>query len=74
MTVCELGTSYRGQERTLLDAATVVAACGGRANDGVYKDLRKTLPSTAVHLIGDALAPRLVEQAIFEGHMIARAV
>ncbi len=61
-------------EQTLFDAVTVVAACGGRANDNLYKALRKRIPGIPVHLVGDALAPRLVEQAIYEGQMAARAV
>lgn len=63
-----------GREQILLDAVTVVAACGGRADEAVYKALRRALPRVAVHLVGDALAPRLVEQAIYEGQMAARAI
>ena len=61
-----------GRETTLPDIATVVAACGGSANDGLYHRLRRAAPALETHLIGDAAAPRHIEQAIFEGHIAAR--
>jgi NADPH-dependent 2,4-dienoyl-CoA reductase/sulfur reductase-like enzyme len=54
------------------DVVTVVAACGGSANDRLYHELRRTLPGLEAVLVGDALAPRHIEQAIYEGHMAAR--
>jgi dimethylglycine catabolism A len=54
------------------DVVTVVAACGGTANDQLYRALRRTLPGLNAVLVGDALAPRHIEQAIYEGHMAAR--
>jgi dimethylglycine catabolism A len=56
------------------DVVTVVAACGGAANDGLYRQLRRKLPRIDAVLVGDALAPRHIEQAIYEGHMAARRV
>ncbi len=58
----------------LPQAATVVAACGGTANDAIYRELRKALPALRILRIGDALAPRLIEQAIYEGHIAGRKV
>jgi hypothetical protein len=52
----------------------VVAACGGRADDGLYRELRQAAPALAVHLVGDAAAPRQIERAIYEGHLAARAI
>lgn len=61
-----------GHTTLLLDVATVVAACGGRANDSLYHELRAEMPQMKAVLVGDALSPRHVEQAIYEGHMAAR--
>jgi 2,4-dienoyl-CoA reductase-like NADH-dependent reductase (Old Yellow Enzyme family)/thioredoxin reductase len=63
-----------GQETTLPEIATVVAACGGNANDGLYRRLRRAAPGLETHLVGDAVAPRQIEQAIFEGHIAARKI
>jgi len=61
------------RETLLRDVVTVVAACGSKAEDGLRRALREHLPDLPTVLIGDALAPRLIEQAIYEGHMAARA-
>jgi len=63
-----------GRETMLPDIATVVAACGGNANDGLYSQLRRAAPGLELHLIGDAVAPRQIEQAIFEGQMAGRKI
>lgn len=61
-----------GRKQTIPDVVTVVAACGGRANDTLYRQLRSDFPEMKVVLVGDALSPRHVEQAVYEGHMAAR--
>jgi dimethylglycine catabolism A len=63
-----------GRETTLPEIATVVAACGGKANNELYRRLRHAAPGLEMHLIGDAVAPRQIEQAIFEGHMVGRKI
>ena len=63
-----------GREKMLPDIATVVAACGGSANDGLYRRLRRAAPALEMHLVGDAASPRQIEQAIFEGHIAARKI
>jgi NADPH-dependent 2,4-dienoyl-CoA reductase/sulfur reductase-like enzyme len=63
-----------GRESTLPGIATVVAACGGCANDGLRSELRRAAPGVEVHLVGDAAAPRQIERAIYEGHMAGRAI
>jgi len=65
---------YTGCETILPQIATVVAACGARANDGLYRALRRRAPALALHQIGDAAAPRQIERAIYEGHMAARGI
>lgn len=63
-----------GRETPLPDVATVVAACGGQANDGLYHALKSRAPDLELHLIGDASSPRQIERAVYEGHMAARAI
>ena len=65
---------FSGVESTLPDVATVVAACGGRADSDLYRDLREAAPHMELHLVGDAAAPRQIERAVYEGHMAGRAV
>lgn len=62
------------RETPLLGIATVVAACGGRPNDALWRELRRRAPGLELHLIGDAQSPRQIEKAIYEGHMTARAI
>jgi hypothetical protein len=62
------------RDRSLSGIAAVVAACGGAAEDGLYHALRRAAPDLALHLVGDAAAPREIERAIHEGHMAGRAV
>jgi NADPH-dependent 2,4-dienoyl-CoA reductase/sulfur reductase-like enzyme len=61
-----------GRSELIADAVTVVAACGAIANDQLYGELRRALPAADAVLVGDALSPRHIEQAIYEGHMAAR--
>lgn len=63
---------YSGRESVLPDIATVVAACGGTSNDGLFHELKSQAQSLELHLIGDAASPRQIERAIYEGHMAAR--
>ncbi|MCC7047409.1 MAG: FAD-dependent oxidoreductase [Alphaproteobacteria bacterium] len=61
-------------ETPILDIATVVAACGGRPNDSLWRALRRQSPALELHLVGDAQSPRQIEKAIYEGHMTARKI
>jgi hypothetical protein len=63
-----------GREHTIADVVNVVAACGGRAETGLYRELRRRAPALELRLIGDAAQPRQIEQAIYEGHMAGRAI
>src|SRR5579884_2784596 len=56
----------------LVPAETVVVACGGRANDELYHAIRDW--PIERHLIGDALSPRRVHDALLEGTRVARAL
>ena len=51
-----LAHSYSNRRWTVGPFDSVVLACGAVANDGLYQELRAQHP--AVHLLGDAYAPR----------------
>jgi hypothetical protein len=53
-------------------AATIVASCGSVPDDWIARDLRRLAPELPIFLVGDAAAPRQIEQAIREAHMAAR--
>jgi len=50
----------------------VVAACGGQAADALYHAARKICGE--VHLVGDALAPRRLMDAILDGARLGRGL
>ncbi|MBT6138021.1 MAG: FAD-dependent oxidoreductase [Rhodospirillaceae bacterium] len=58
------------QDRTGID--TVVLVVGANAEDGLLAPLQER--GIEVHIIGDALAPRRVNDAIREGELIARQI
>ena len=60
---------YSGQEGSL-EADTVVLAYGPKANDGLYLELKGKLPE--LHRIGDCVAPRKIDHAIYEGYLAGR--
>lgn len=49
---------------------SVVLAMGKRAQNSLYRELKGRVP--ALQLIGDAAAPRVMDQAIYEGHKAGR--
>jgi len=49
---------------------SVVLAMGKRAQNSLYRELRGRVPG--LQLIGDAAAPRVMDQAIYEGHKAGR--
>jgi hypothetical protein len=53
----------------LEDIDTVVLACPNEPNDGLGEELRPMV--NELHLIGDCLAPRTAEEAVFEGLKVA---
>ena len=62
---------YTGEAETLDAIDTVVMVQGGSANDALFHALQGTLDC---HLIGDAMSPRRVNDAIKEGELAARAI
>jgi 2,4-dienoyl-CoA reductase-like NADH-dependent reductase (Old Yellow Enzyme family) len=63
---------YSGRTWVLDGLDTVVLAYGGRAVDALYRALRGRVPE--LHLVGDAMAPRLLHDAVLEGTRAGRRV
>lgn len=56
-----------------IEAVDAIVICGGhRAESQLAEDLRARHPSLPIRLIGDALAPRALKDAIHEGHQAGR--
>lgn len=53
-----------------LEADTVVLATGPKANDTLYFELKGRIPG--LHRIGDCVAPRKLDHAIYEGFLAGR--
>ena len=51
---------------------TVVISTGGKADDGIYRQLRKDVGN--IYLIGHALSPRRLMDSIRDGSRVARAI
>ena len=63
--------TFSGVE-TVLEADTVVLAFGGKANDSLFHSLTGKVPE--LKLIGDAVSPRRIHDALLEGTRVARAL
>ena len=61
---------YTGAQDAIDDVDTIVLATGPKANDELYLSLKGRVPS--VHRIGDCLAPRKLDHAIYEGELAGR--
>ena len=70
--VVELSHSYSNRCWTLDGVDTVVLACGSVSDDSLYHELRGRHP--AVHLLGDAYAPRRLSFATRQARELVRAV
>jgi 2,4-dienoyl-CoA reductase-like NADH-dependent reductase (Old Yellow Enzyme family) len=68
----DLAHSYSDRRWTLDGADTVVLACGSVSDDTLYHELRTR--HRAVHLLGDAYAPRRLSFATRQARDLARAV
>ncbi|MCY0897132.1 MAG: FAD-dependent oxidoreductase [Alicyclobacillaceae bacterium] len=60
------------REWTMGPYDAIVVAAKGVANDGLWKKLKGRVPE--LHLIGDAVAPRGLHDALLEGTRVARVV
>ena len=63
--------TFSGAEATI-EADTVVLSFGGKANDRLYHDLDGRVPE--LRLIGDAVSPRRIHDAMLDGTRVARAL
>jgi 2,4-dienoyl-CoA reductase-like NADH-dependent reductase (Old Yellow Enzyme family) len=61
---------YTGAERTLEGVDAVVLATAPRANEELYLALKERVAN--VHRIGDCVAPRKLDHAIYEGELAGR--
>ena len=58
--------------RTIESVDTVVMAAGGKANDGLYQELRGKVEG--LHVVGDSAQPRDIEMATYNAHKVAVAL
>ena len=70
--VVELSHCYSGRRWRLADVDTVVLACGSVSDDALYHELRHRHP--AVHVLGDAYAPRRLSFATRQARELVRSV
>jgi pyruvate/2-oxoglutarate dehydrogenase complex dihydrolipoamide dehydrogenase (E3) component len=61
---------YTDEEETLGGVGTVVLGTGRRAQDGLYFSVKDV--GVDVHRIGDCVAPRSLDHAIYEGYVAGR--
>ncbi|MBI3979344.1 MAG: hypothetical protein HY331_14270, partial [Chloroflexi bacterium] len=67
-----LQNEYTGRKWAIEDVDTVVLSWGGKAVDGLYRALKGQVPELV--LVGDAMAPRRLQDAILEGTRAARKI
>jgi thioredoxin reductase len=60
------------QERVLDNIDIFVLAMGKNANDAIYKELKGQVAE--LYRVGDCVAPRRVQYAIWDGHMVGRKI
>jgi len=63
--------TFSGAE-AVLEADTVVLAFGGKANDSLFHQLGGKVPELT--MIGDAVSPRRIHDALLEGTRVARRI
>jgi 2,4-dienoyl-CoA reductase-like NADH-dependent reductase (Old Yellow Enzyme family)/NADPH-dependent 2,4-dienoyl-CoA reductase/sulfur reductase-like enzyme len=68
----DLAHSYSDRRWTLDDVDTVVLACGSVSDDTLYHAIKQRHP--AVHLLGDAYAPRRLSFATRQARELIRAI
>jgi mycofactocin system FadH/OYE family oxidoreductase 2 len=61
---------YTGAQQHLEDVDTLVLATGPKADDELYFALKGRVAN--LHRIGDCVAPRKLDHAVFEGHLAGR--
>jgi hypothetical protein len=61
---------YTGAAETIEDVDTVVLVAGAKADDELYSALKGGVAN--LHRIGDCVAPRKLDHAIYEGYLAGR--
>ena len=67
-----LRSTVTGREESREGVDVVLFADSRRAVDGLYRELKGRVGE--LYAVGDCLAPRTVEQAMYEGHGVGRGV
>ncbi len=67
-----LRSTVTGREEKREGVDVVVFADNRRAVDGLYRELKGRV--SELYAVGDCLAPRTVEQAMYEGHGVGRGI
>ena len=57
-----------------VEADTVVMSVGNRSERELYDELKGKLEGKQLYFIGDAVAPRLIQQAVLEAEELARTL
>ena len=57
---------------TITGVDTVVIRTNGLPEDSLFRSLRGKVPE--LHVVGDAVAVRPVDRAVYDGHVAARAI
>lgn len=63
---------YTGAEDTVAGFDTLVTAMAPQADDALYRALQGNVER--LYLVGDAVAPRGIEEAVYDGHKVAREI
>lgn len=67
-----LADVYSEQTKILKDIAAVVFAGANRSNDALYRELKGKVK--VVHRVGDAVAPRMIQQVMYEAELLGRSI
>ena len=65
-------STITNKEREISGVEAVVFAAGGEAENRLYRSLKGKVKE--LYAVGDCVAPRGVEQAVYDGHKVGRAV
>ena len=63
---------YTQEEERIEGVDTVVMSVGNRSRKRLYEELKGTVRE--LYRVGDAVAPRLIEQAVYEGELLGRRI
>ena len=65
---------FTKEPKTIAEVDALVLVNGAAAQNRLFHELRSARKDLEVHLIGDALAPRRINDAIFEAELVARKI